>query len=154
MAHGPSDLFRILGVENRLGILSLLSRRGPQSTSAIARQLRVTPAAVSQHLALLRSAGLVKRDRRGFTVPYSVDPRGLDECCGHLVAVCSCGCGCHGPAGGSGATIAELRRRARDLRKELTVVEARIRRLEGRGGRPDCSTPPRGRRRASHGKER
>uniref|UniRef100_UPI0013D788E8 ArsR family transcriptional regulator n=1 Tax=Fodinicola feengrottensis TaxID=435914 RepID=UPI0013D788E8 len=38
---------------------------GPTSTGDLARRLEVTPAAVSQHLGVLRGAGLVTTDRRG-----------------------------------------------------------------------------------------
>jgi len=144
MAHGRWELFRILGVDPRLRIIELLADGGPLGTAALAEKLGVTPAAVSQHLAVLRSAGLVTRERRGYRVPYSLNPGGLDLCCGHLVEVCSCGCG-HGRehgarrAGATTVTVEALRRRARELRAELASVEKRIELLE-RGERSKGGT--------------
>lgn len=58
----PDGLGRLLG-ETRANLMVALS--GPVSTGDLARQLEVTPAAVSQHLGVLRSAGLVSTERRG-----------------------------------------------------------------------------------------
>lgn len=135
MPHGRWELFRILGVDTRLRIIELLADEGPLGTAAIAGRLRVTPAAVSQHLAVLRGAGLVTRERRGYRVPYSLDAGGLDACCGHLVEVCSCGCG-HGKRGdscGRGSTVAAMRRREKELLSELKSVRDGIARLERAG---------------------
>ena len=138
MRQGSWELFRILGVETRLRILEILAERGPIGTGAIAGELGVTPAAVSQHLAVMRRAGLVTKERRGYRVPYSVDQNGLDLCCGHLVELCSCGCGHRGrrrrgPLRQS--TVEALRRRERELVKETEAVRERIRSLS-RGARP------------------
>jgi DNA-binding transcriptional ArsR family regulator len=51
--------------------------RSPATTSALARRLQVTPSAVSQHLAVLRRAGLVERQRSGRTVLYQTSDLGL-----------------------------------------------------------------------------
>jgi len=138
MAHGRWELFRILGVDTRLRIIELLAEKGPIGTGEIAAKLGVTPAAVSQHLAVLRGAGLVTRERRGYRVPYSVDRGGLDVCCGHLVDVCSCGCG-HGKDSPGGcdpeSTVAALRQRERELKKELKSVQERVVRLSRKGAR-------------------
>lgn len=150
MPHGRWELFRILGVDTRLRIIELLAEKGPIGTGVIAEKLGVTPAAVSQHLAVLRHAGLVTRERKGYKVPYSVDPGGLDVCCGHLVEVCSCGCG-HGRgtrgAGEPESTLAALRRRERELQKELRSVQARVGKLtdEGARGRARTGRPSRAR---------
>jgi hypothetical protein len=58
----PDGLSRLLG-ETRAHLVVALS--GPVSTGDLARRLAVTPAAVSQHLGVLRGAGLVTTDRRG-----------------------------------------------------------------------------------------
>lgn len=133
MPHGRWELFRILGVDTRLRIIELLAEKGPLGTGVIAKRLRVTPAAVSQHLTVLRGAGLVTRERRGYRVPYSLNPGGLDVCCGHLVEVCSCGCGHRREDEEKRkprTTVAALKRRARELRAELQAVEERIGTLE------------------------
>jgi DNA-binding transcriptional ArsR family regulator len=129
----------------------------------IAEELGITPAAVSQHLSVLRHAGLVTAERRGYRVPYSVDPGGLDVCCGHLVDVCSCGCG--GARRGERAsreprsTVEALRRRERELEGELKLVRERVTRLTrgkprgtARSGRPGRARgAPAGRRRTRRG---
>jgi DNA-binding transcriptional ArsR family regulator len=52
---------------------------GPLCVNALAHQLGVTQSAVSQHLRILRQAGLVSGDRRGSFMHYSVDPDGLKK---------------------------------------------------------------------------
>jgi DNA-binding transcriptional ArsR family regulator len=47
--------------------------------NALAHRLDVTQSAVSQHLRVLRQAGLVRGVRRGTFVHYSPDPEGLAE---------------------------------------------------------------------------
>lgn len=54
----------------------------PASTTDLAYRLGVTPAAVSQHLAVLHRTGLVNRARHGRSVLYSRSPLG-DELSGH-----------------------------------------------------------------------
>jgi DNA-binding transcriptional ArsR family regulator len=59
----------------RARLLSLL--RAPATPGQLARQLDVTPSAVSQHLAVLYRAGLVDRQRTGRRVLYSASDLGL-----------------------------------------------------------------------------
>ena len=47
---------------------------------ALARQLGVSQSAVSQHLAVLRAAGLVADERRGYFVHYRLDRERLAAC--------------------------------------------------------------------------
>ncbi|WP_163512702.1 DUF5937 family protein [Fodinicola acaciae] len=58
----PDGLARLLG-ETRANLMVALA--GPASTGDLARRLSVTPAAISQHIGVLRDAGLVTTDRRG-----------------------------------------------------------------------------------------
>jgi DNA-binding transcriptional ArsR family regulator len=50
---------------------------GPQSVGALAAQLPVSRPAVSQHLKVLKEAGLVRDEPRGVTRVYHLDPAGL-----------------------------------------------------------------------------
>jgi DNA-binding transcriptional ArsR family regulator len=59
----------------RARLLDLL--RSPATTTALARQLGVTPSAVSQHLAVLHRGGLVGRQRSGRSVLYAATDLGL-----------------------------------------------------------------------------
>ena len=51
--------------------------RGPASVSDLARPLKMSLPAVSQHLAALKDAGLVNGRRDGRCVYYHVEPAGL-----------------------------------------------------------------------------
>ena len=51
--------------------------RGPGSVAKVAAGLPVTRPAVSQHLKVLKAAGLVTAERRGACQIYRVDPRGI-----------------------------------------------------------------------------
>jgi DNA-binding transcriptional ArsR family regulator len=52
-------------------------RRGPQPVAALARGLPVSRPAVSQHLKVLKDAGLVNDRPQGARRIYQVDPAGL-----------------------------------------------------------------------------
>ena len=54
-------------------------RAGPQSVGAIAKKLPVSRPAVSQHLKVLKEAGLVKDRSEGTRRVYCIDPEGLGE---------------------------------------------------------------------------
>jgi DNA-binding transcriptional ArsR family regulator len=54
-------------------------RPGPQPVTAIARGLPVSRPAVSQHLKVLKEAGLVTDRPEGTRRVYSIDPHGLGE---------------------------------------------------------------------------
>src|SRR5215470_14505591 len=66
----------VLGDARRREILETLSR-GPCSVAEIARRLPVTRSAVSQHLGVLRGAGLVRHEKRGTRHIYRLDPEGV-----------------------------------------------------------------------------
>jgi len=67
-------IFKALADPTRLGMLRAL---GTQTlcVGALAHRLGVTHSAVSQHLRILREAGLVEGNRRGYWVHYSLDRR-------------------------------------------------------------------------------
>ncbi len=50
---------------------------GPQSVGALARMLPVSRPAVSQHLKILKEAGLVSDRAAGAKRVYGIDPQGL-----------------------------------------------------------------------------
>ncbi len=67
-----AEEFRILASENRLKILALLECAGELCVCDLAAVLDISPAAVSQHLSRLRSAGFVRSRRAGMTTYYSL----------------------------------------------------------------------------------
>ncbi len=78
-------LFKVLSVPARLRIVQLLSHRA-LCVGALAARLGVTQGAVSQHLRVLRDAGLVIPERRGYYVHYRLNKtrlarwrRGVDD---------------------------------------------------------------------------
>ncbi|WP_300525649.1 metalloregulator ArsR/SmtB family transcription factor [Aminiphilus sp.] len=69
-------LFKVLSVETRVRMIALLRQR-PLCVNALARALSITPAAVSQHLRVLRGAALVRADKRGYFVHYAINEETL-----------------------------------------------------------------------------
>ena len=125
----PSEMFRVLGVETRIRIIELLKSKGPLGAKNIAEAFGITPAAVSQHLKILRQAGLVRSERKGYWIPYSIDEEALENCRCILNEVCTCGCE------GTGrfkelelnrTGLASLVKYKKELEKELQDVKQRI----------------------------
>ena len=69
-------IFRALSAPTRVRIVQLLRGRA-LCVGALSKRLDVTQGAVSQHLRILRDAGLVKAERRGCHVHYHVNPRAV-----------------------------------------------------------------------------
>ena len=69
--EGKAVVFRALSVESRLGILDLLAGR-TLCVGALAGALDISQGAVSQHLRILKDAGLVESERRGCFIHYRV----------------------------------------------------------------------------------
>jgi len=76
-AYGSTAL-GVLGDPTRRAIFELL-RSGPRSVGELASGLPVSRPAVSQHLRVLREAGLVSERREGTRRLYRVDPAGVTE---------------------------------------------------------------------------
>ncbi|MEV5687782.1 helix-turn-helix domain-containing protein [Streptomyces sp. NPDC052164] len=74
-------LERLLGA-SRARLLTMLAE--PASTTELAHRLDVTPAAVSQHLSVLREAHLLERTRHGRHVRYRHSPLGAALCEPHF----------------------------------------------------------------------
>jgi len=65
-------IFKVLSADTRVRMIGLLKRRS-LCVNALARALEITPAAVSQHLRVLRDADIVTADKRGYFVHYRVN---------------------------------------------------------------------------------
>lgn len=77
------SFFAALADPTRLRLVRLLChQREPDAlcVNALALRLGVTQPAVSQHLRVLRSAGLVEAERRGYRVHYFVNHVALRRC--------------------------------------------------------------------------
>lgn len=69
---------KALADPRRLTILRLLANND-LCVTALARRSGVSKAAVSQHLKVLREAGFVRGEKRGYWTHYSVDNRMVSE---------------------------------------------------------------------------
>ena len=67
-----------LGDPTRRSIFECL-RRGPRAVGELARELPVSRPAVSQHLRVLKEAGLVTEQRNGTRRIYGVDAQSVAE---------------------------------------------------------------------------
>jgi len=77
-AEEIARIFKVLSVGSRVRIVELLKERS-LCVNALAKALDITPAAVSQHLRVLRDAEVVLPERRGYSVHYRVDRDVLAE---------------------------------------------------------------------------
>ena len=77
-----AETFKALSDPTRLRLVKLLSKcecEGALCVTALAHTLGVTQSAVSQHLRVLRQAGLVRGERHGYFVHYSLDRDRLEQ---------------------------------------------------------------------------
>jgi len=75
-ASEPTDPFNALGDPNRRAIVELL-RPGERSVREIADELPISRPAVSQHLRVLKEAGLVTEEARGTRRLYRLHDEGV-----------------------------------------------------------------------------
>ena len=71
-----AEVLTVLSVGTRVRIVQLLKEHS-LCVNALATRLGVTPPAVSQHLRVLRSAGLVTGEKRGYYVHYRLNEKTL-----------------------------------------------------------------------------
>jgi DNA-binding transcriptional ArsR family regulator len=75
-----AEIFKALSDPTRLRVVKLLSEQGGAlCVNALAYKVGVSQSAVSQHLRILRQAGLVHGERRGYRVHYALDPDRLEQ---------------------------------------------------------------------------
>lgn len=70
------DVFRALADPTRRSIFGKLAT-GSMNATALRDGMEISQPAMSQHLSVLRKAGLVREERQGRFVNYEVDPDGL-----------------------------------------------------------------------------
>ena len=71
-----NDVFRALADPTRRAIFGKLAA-GAMNASALREGMEISQPAMSQHLSVLRGAGLVREQRAGRFVNYAVDPDGV-----------------------------------------------------------------------------
>lgn len=132
----PSEMFKVLGVETRVRVVELLKSKGPLGVKNMAEVLGITPAAVSQHLKVLRHAGLVRNERRGYWIPYWIDEEALENCRRMLDEVCTCGCRGKGRVKRQEPRrvgLVSLMKYEEELQKKLEDVRERISEIRAQG---------------------
>jgi len=131
----PTEMFKALAVETRVKIINLLKSEGPLGAKKISELIGVTPAAVSQHLKILKQAGFVRSERNGYWIPYSIDEETLNDCREVLSEICTCGCQGTGKFREkelSNSSLESLKKYKQEIETELKTVHVRIKELESK----------------------
>jgi len=71
-----SPILKALSSPTRLQMVDLLKKR-PLCVNAMASSLGISPAAVSQHLQVLRATAIVQTEKRGYFVHYRLNEEAL-----------------------------------------------------------------------------
>ena len=133
MINEPAEIFKVLSADTRVRIVELLKVNGPLGVKDISEKLGITPPAVSQHLKILKLSGLVRSERKGYWIPYSINEEAMEGCREVLNEDCSCGCQ------GTGrfkekelhnASLEALKKYEIELQKELNIVRERVGKIE------------------------
>jgi DNA-binding transcriptional ArsR family regulator len=76
-ANAPNEIFKTLADPTRRAIFERLIQDGEQNVRALTERSGVSQPAVSKHLSVLKSSGLVRERPVGRSVQYSAEPLGL-----------------------------------------------------------------------------
>ena len=131
----PFEIFKVLSVDTRVKIIELLKAQGPLGSKDISAAIGITTAAVSQHLKILKQAGLVRSERKGYWIPYSIDEKAMENCRQLLTEVCTCGCegtGKFRESESEKSNEESLKKYEEELRNELNIVQQRLTELESK----------------------
>ena len=129
----PAEIFKVLSVETRIKIVEMLKAKGPLGVKDISEKLSLTPPAVSQHLKILKQAGLVRSERRGYWIPYTINEEAMENCRKILNEVCTCGCQGTGKFKEkelSKASLKALKKYEKELMDELEIVRNRVKEID------------------------
>ena len=133
MKPHPAEMFKVLSVDTRVKILEMLKCRGALGAKDIAAAIGITIAAVSQHLKILKSAGLVRGERKGYHIPYAINEKAMERCRRLLNEVCTCGCReaeNFRDVELEQTNLASLEGYEQALKKELEIVRRRVQELK------------------------
>ena len=73
-----ADIFKVLSDGTRVRMINLLKQQ-ILCVNALAMALEITPAAVSQHLRILRNMDIVTPIKRGYFVHYEINKATLEK---------------------------------------------------------------------------
>ena len=79
-----ATVFAALGDETRLAVLAKLLSGEPQSIARLTEGTQLTRQAVTKHLHVLESAGVVRSTRAGREALYELQPRPIDDARAYL----------------------------------------------------------------------
>jgi DNA-binding transcriptional ArsR family regulator len=88
MSTGQQSVFKALADPTRRAILKLL-QGGSQTAGAIAKSFPITRASLSHHFNILKTADLVRTERRGQHIVYSLNATVLQETTAMLLNIFS-----------------------------------------------------------------
>ena len=74
-----APLFSALGDSTRLRLLAQLSQGGPESITSLSARSDTSRQAITKHLAVLSSAGLIRGKRQGREHLWELQPQRLDQ---------------------------------------------------------------------------
>lgn len=83
-APPPRSPFEALADPNRRAILKLL-RKGSMSAGEIAEAFHLTKPTLSHHFRVLKSAGLIRAERRGTSIVYALQTGMLEDLAAELL---------------------------------------------------------------------
>jgi DNA-binding transcriptional ArsR family regulator len=72
-------IFRAMNHQRRQNMLRLMHKKGEMTVTEIYTNMQLEQSIASQHLAILRNAGLVKTERDGKSIIYSVNYNRLQQ---------------------------------------------------------------------------
>jgi DNA-binding transcriptional ArsR family regulator len=82
--RSTANVFQALGDPTRRAVLKVL-RRGSRSAGEIASTFDLSKPTLSHHFRVLVSAGLVRRERRGTTIVYTLQSSVLEDVAAELL---------------------------------------------------------------------
>lgn len=86
-ARRQAVVFAALGDQTRLALVTKLARGRPLSITELSMDSPMTRQAITKHLRVLESAGVVRCDHLGRESQFSFDPRPIDGIKGYLEEV-------------------------------------------------------------------
>jgi DNA-binding transcriptional ArsR family regulator len=86
-SHSPAAVFAALGDPTRLALVGKLSDGAPLSIARLTAGSALTRQAVTKHLRVLESSGVVGRQRAGRESLYRLEPRAIQDVRAYLDGV-------------------------------------------------------------------
>jgi ArsR family transcriptional regulator len=74
-----AEALKVIAHPDRLKIVKFLSERGTQNVTSIQAVLNLPQSTVSQHLGKLKRSDLVKADRKGLEMYYSIEREFIEQ---------------------------------------------------------------------------